>query len=166
MFATWMDILKEIPKAVLWLIDDNATTTANLRAHALKAGADVDRILFTPRASHEEYRAKLKMADVFLDTFPYNCGSTTNDVINAGVPLVTMSGRTMVSRMGGSIQSMLSLQAFTALNAAEYKQLVNQCQTTQASTSQDKFKNQIAKTLESNIHGTAFNMPPHGSPRK
>jgi predicted O-linked N-acetylglucosamine transferase (SPINDLY family) len=59
MFATWMDILKEIPKAVLWLIDDNATTTANLKAHALKAGADVDRILFTPRASHEEYRVKL-----------------------------------------------------------------------------------------------------------
>jgi predicted O-linked N-acetylglucosamine transferase (SPINDLY family) len=119
MFATWMDILKEIPRAVLWLIDDNATTTANLKAHALKAGSDVDRILFTPRASHEEYRVKLKMADVFLDTFPYNCGSTTNDVINAGVPLVTMSGRTMVSRMGLSI---LNSIAETNLNnsSSEY----------------------------------------------
>jgi len=43
------------------------------------------------------------LADVFLDTFPYNCGSTTNDVVQAGVPIVTMSGKTLVSRMGGSI---------------------------------------------------------------
>jgi predicted O-linked N-acetylglucosamine transferase (SPINDLY family) len=123
MFATWMDILNEIPKAVLWLIDDNATTTSNLRAHALKAGADVDRILFTPRASHEEYRAKLKMADVFLDTFPYNCGSTTNDVINAGVPLVTMSGRTMVSRMGASVMSMFNGEDNVATTFEQYKQI-------------------------------------------
>ena len=121
MFATWMDILKEIPKAVLWLIDDNATTTANLKAHAQAAGADVERIVFTPRSSHEEYRVKLKLADVFLDTFPYNCGSTTNDVINAGVPLVTMSGRTMVSRMGGSILSMFKGQDKVALNFEQYK---------------------------------------------
>jgi predicted O-linked N-acetylglucosamine transferase (SPINDLY family) len=45
----------------------------------------------------------LKLADVFLDTYPYNCGSTSNDVINAGIELVTMSGRTMVSRMGLSL---------------------------------------------------------------
>jgi len=105
MYSTWLEILKEIPKSILWLIDDNTTTTSNLKAHAIKHEADINRIIFTPRASHAEYCAKLKLADVFLDTYPYNCGSTTNDVINAGVPLVTMSGRTMVSRMGGSILS-------------------------------------------------------------
>lgn len=125
MFATWMDILKEIPRAVLWLIDDNATTTSNLKSHASRADADLERILFTPRASHEEYRAKLRLADVFLDTFPYNCGSTTNDVMNAGVPLVTMSGRTMVSRMGESVLSMFKSQARVALDCTQYKQ---QCQ--------------------------------------
>jgi predicted O-linked N-acetylglucosamine transferase (SPINDLY family) len=103
MFATWMELLKEIPKAVLWIIDDNPTTTANLKAHAVAANADLNRIQFTPRTTHIEYKAKLKLADVFLDTFPYNCGSTTNDVVQAGVPIVTMSGRTLVSRMGGSI---------------------------------------------------------------
>jgi predicted O-linked N-acetylglucosamine transferase (SPINDLY family) len=125
MFATWMDILKEIPRAVLWLIDDNATTTANLKAHALKAGADVERIFFTPRASHEEYRAKLKLADVFLDTFPYNCGSTTNDVINAGVPLVTMSGRTMVSRMGGSLLSSASPTIRPTFSFKDYSEKIS-----------------------------------------
>jgi predicted O-linked N-acetylglucosamine transferase (SPINDLY family) len=103
MFATWMELLKEIPSAMLWIIDDNPTTTANLKAHAVAAKADLKRIQFTPRATHIEYKAKLRLADVFLDTFPYNCGSTTNDVVQAGVPIVTMSGRTLVSRMGGSI---------------------------------------------------------------
>ena len=103
MFATWMDLLKEIPRSVLWIIDDNPTTTANLKAHAVAANADLNRIQFTPRTTHIEYKAKLRLADVFLDTFPYNCGSTTNDVVQAGVPIVTMSGRTLVSRMGGAI---------------------------------------------------------------
>ena len=103
MFSTWMELLTEIPSAVLWIIDDNPTTTANLKAHAVAANADLNRIQFTPRTTHIEYKAKLRLADVFLDTFPYNCGSTTNDVVQAGVPIVTMSGRTLVSRMGGSI---------------------------------------------------------------
>lgn len=105
MFATWMEILKEIPRAVLWLIDDNPTTTKNIRNQATKAKADLTRIKFTARSSHNEYKAKLKIADLFLDTFPYNCGSTTNDVINVNLPIVSMSGRTMVSRMGLSILS-------------------------------------------------------------
>ncbi|WP_333844072.1 O-linked N-acetylglucosamine transferase, SPINDLY family protein, partial [Limnohabitans sp.] len=103
MFATWMEILKEIPRAVLWLIDDNPTTTANIKKHAFAAKADLNRILFTTRSAHSEYKAKLKLADVFLDTFPYNCGSTTNDVMNSKTPLVTLSGKTLVSRMGMSI---------------------------------------------------------------
>ncbi len=151
MFATWMDILKEIPKAVLWLIDDNATTTANIKAHAEKAGADVERILFTPRASHEEYRVKLKLADVFLDTFPYNCGSTTNDVINAGVPLVTMRGRTMVSRMGGSILSALSLEESIALNHADYKKIIRQQLNQQKLKAKAQSINKITSSLESNV---------------
>jgi predicted O-linked N-acetylglucosamine transferase (SPINDLY family) len=120
MFATWMEILKEIPRSVLWLIDDNPTTTRNLRAHATAAKADLNRILFTPRAAHAEYKAKLKLANVFLDTFPYNCGSTTNDVIQAGVPIVTMSGRTMVSRMGGSVLSSMGTASLIASDKASY----------------------------------------------
>jgi predicted O-linked N-acetylglucosamine transferase (SPINDLY family) len=103
MFGTWMEILKEIPKAILWLIDDNPTTTENLRKHAATAQIDLHRVCFTPRTAHSEYKTKLKLVDIFLDTFPYNCGSTTNDVINANVPLITRSGRSLVSRMGVSI---------------------------------------------------------------
>jgi len=121
MFATWMQLLKEIPRAVLWIIDDNPTTTANLKAHAVAANADLNRIQFTPRTTHIEYKAKLRLADVFLDTFPYNCGSTTNDVVQAGVPIVTMRGRTLVSRMGGSILESLGLGQLVSSSHLEYK---------------------------------------------
>jgi predicted O-linked N-acetylglucosamine transferase (SPINDLY family) len=121
MFATWMDLLKEIPKAVLWIVDDNPTTTANLKAHAVAANADLNRIKFTPRTSYIDYKIKLRLADVFLDTFPYNCGSTTNDVVQAGVPIVTISGKTLVSRMGGSILQSLGSSQLIATNPADYK---------------------------------------------
>ena len=104
-FACWMRLLARIPAAVLWLIDDNYTTTANIKNHALAAGADISRIIFMPRIPHKEFCARLKVCDVFLDTYPYNCGSTTNDVLRAGLPLVSMYGRTMVSRMGLSMSS-------------------------------------------------------------
>jgi predicted O-linked N-acetylglucosamine transferase (SPINDLY family) len=102
MFATWMRLLHRLPNAVLWLIDDNEASTANLSARAAEAGVDVSRIHFSPRTTHSEFCGRLKLADVFLDTYPYNCGSTSNDVLNSGIPLITISGRTLVSRMGRS----------------------------------------------------------------
>ena len=121
MFATWMALLKEIPKAILWIIDDNPATTANLKAHSTAANIDLNKIKFTPRTTHIEYKAKLKLADVFLDTFPYNCGSTSNDVINAGVPLVTISGKSLVSRMGGSILKNTKLETYICSTFEQYK---------------------------------------------
>jgi predicted O-linked N-acetylglucosamine transferase (SPINDLY family) len=60
------------------------------------------------------------VADVFLDSYPYNCGSTTHDVLNCNLPMVTLSGRTMVSRMGRSMLSTLGLQELIANNFSEY----------------------------------------------
>jgi predicted O-linked N-acetylglucosamine transferase (SPINDLY family) len=119
-FSTWMTLLKEIPNAILWVIDDNPATTANLKAHAAAENIDLKQIQFTARTTHIEYRAKLKLADVFLDTFPYNCGSTSIDVINACVPLITISGKTLVSRMGGSILNKVGLDTYICKNYNEY----------------------------------------------
>jgi predicted O-linked N-acetylglucosamine transferase (SPINDLY family) len=124
MFCSWANILKRLPEAILWLIDDNATTTRNLQAHAVSHGLDLARLKFTPRAAHAEFLAKIKLADVFLDTYPYNCGSTTNDVIQAGTPIVTLSGKTMVSRMGGSILTHLGMTSNIAHNYNEYENKV------------------------------------------
>jgi len=124
MFGTWMEILQKTPRAVLWLIDDNTATTENLKSHASALGADLSRIIFTPRSAHQEYKARLKLADVFLDTFPYNCGSTTNDVIQAGVDMITLRGRTMVSRMGSSILNRVGKKENIADSYEAYAELV------------------------------------------
>lgn len=121
MFTVWLTLLRLLPSSVLWLIDDNAATTKNLRSFARQSGIDDSRLVFTKRCDLQEYKARLRLADVFLDTFPYNCGSTTKDVIDAQVPIVTMSGRTMVSRMGGSIIHSLGLdELLIASNTQEY----------------------------------------------
>ena len=124
LFTTWLELLQEKPDSVLWLIDDNSQTTQNLRAYAAQAGVDASRIIFSPRTGYDDYRAKLRLIDVFLDTFPYNCGSTANDVIEAGIPMVTCSGKTLVSRMGGSILSALGQSHLIANSLPQYKQLV------------------------------------------
>jgi predicted O-linked N-acetylglucosamine transferase (SPINDLY family) len=72
------------------------------------------------------FRARLGLADVFLDTYPYNCGSTSKDVIDAGVPLVTLRGKSMVSRMGASLLTTLELPQLIAHDMAQYKDIVLQ----------------------------------------
>lgn len=103
MFQVWMNLLKRIDKACLCLIDDNPITVRNLQRAVAQADVDPARVIFLPRSDHPTFCSRLRHFDVFLDTYPYNCGSTTSDVVNAGVPLVTRYGRTMVSRMGLSI---------------------------------------------------------------
>ncbi len=103
MYSVWLDLLERIPSSILWLIDDNPLTTHNLKRVARESGSDLSRILFTPRTPPDEFCRRLTLCDVYLDTYPYNCGSTSIDVIQANVPLVTRYGATMVSRMGLSI---------------------------------------------------------------
>jgi predicted O-linked N-acetylglucosamine transferase (SPINDLY family) len=126
MFEVWMQLLARMPDSVLWLIDDNTTTTENLKNHARAAQADLSRIVFSTRTVHKEFCARLKLCDVYLDTYPYNCGSTTNDVIRAGVPLVSRYGKTMVSRMGLSILSALNAIELTCVDVENYVNIVLQ----------------------------------------
>jgi predicted O-linked N-acetylglucosamine transferase (SPINDLY family) len=104
-FQIWLSVLKEVPNSLLWLIDDNPMASERLLDYAAKQGVKKDRIKLTERMPYGEFSPRLANADVFLDTFPYNCGSTARDVVAAGVPMVTLSGKTIVSRMGGSVLS-------------------------------------------------------------
>ena len=125
LFDTWLALLEEIPESVLWMVDDNALATSHLKRHAQSRGIGDDRIKFTPRVSPAQFRQQLKWVDVFLDTYPYNCGSTSNDVIAAGTPMVTLSGRSMVSRMGGSILQALGMSEWIATDMAQYRSIVH-----------------------------------------
>lgn len=126
LFDAWLSILQAHPQAVLWLMDDNADTTRHLKNFAASKQIDLQRLVFSPRVGHEVFRARLGLADVFLDTYPYNCGSTSKDVIDAGVPLVTLCGNSMVSRMGASMLNALDLPQLIAHDMAQYQDIVLQ----------------------------------------
>lgn len=123
-FEVWMRLLKRIPDAVICLIDDNKAGTASLRAQALMQGVSPERLIFLARTPHVNFCGLLELMDVYLDTYPYNCGSTTNDVIHAGVPLVTLHGKTMVSRMGLSVLTSLGMGHNATSSLAAYEDKV------------------------------------------
>jgi predicted O-linked N-acetylglucosamine transferase (SPINDLY family) len=124
MFATWMNILKRVDDAVLWLLDDNASATRELKKQIAYHGVALNRVVFAKRTSHAEYRARMQLADVFLDTTPYNSGSTARDVLDCGLPMVTLSGRTCVSRMAGSLLHSIGLDELITYCHADYENLV------------------------------------------
>jgi predicted O-linked N-acetylglucosamine transferase (SPINDLY family) len=99
MFAGWVEILRCTGDSVLWLVDDNQWSRENLRVRALVAGIDPSRLLFAGRTDPATYMARLAVADLFLDTFPYNAGTVASDAIRMGLPLLTLAGRSFASRM-------------------------------------------------------------------
>lgn len=124
LFSVWMNLLTRIKDAVLWLIDDNILTTSNLKNEAKKFGVRDDQMLFTPRVPHSKFCQQLRLLDVYLDTYPYNCGSTTNDVVNAKIPIVTRYGETLVSRMGYSILKYHKKENYAVTTYEEYEKKV------------------------------------------
>jgi predicted O-linked N-acetylglucosamine transferase (SPINDLY family) len=120
MFATWMEILRQVENGVLWLIADDAWARGNLANAARSAGIDPGRIVFAPRTGPSEYLAYLDAADLFLDTYPYNAGTIASDAIRMHLPLVTLSGQSFASRMAGRLLAALGAQDGVAATAQEY----------------------------------------------
>jgi predicted O-linked N-acetylglucosamine transferase (SPINDLY family) len=99
MFAGWMEILRQTGDSILWLVEDNQSARENLRLRATIAGIDPSRLWFAGRTDPASYMARLAVADLFLDTFPYNAGTIASDAIRMGLPLLTLAGRSFASRM-------------------------------------------------------------------
>jgi predicted O-linked N-acetylglucosamine transferase (SPINDLY family) len=123
MFACWMRILKRLPDSVLWIVDDNPWATANLRQFAEQSGVPAHRLVFTPRVFPSAYLSRMQLVDVFLDNHPYNAGSTASDVLWMGAPMVTLSGKTFVSRMAGSMLFYSGLPELIASSHAQYEEI-------------------------------------------
>jgi len=111
MFAAWMTILDRVPGSVLWLVEDTPASEALLRSHAAARGVGHDRLRFAPRVEPGHYLARFALADLFLDTFPYNAGTVASDALRMRLPLVTLSGQAFASRMAGSLLRGIGLPA-------------------------------------------------------
>lgn len=119
-FAAWMTILHAAPRAVLWLTEDNATGIANLRQQAAAAGIAAERLVFASRCDPQQYLARLGIADLFLDTFPYNAGTVASDALRMGLPIVTLAGRAFASRMAASLLTAVGTPGGIATTLEEY----------------------------------------------
>ena len=120
MFAAWMDILRQAPNAVLWLIADNPWARRNLHLHAAAAGIGPDRLIFAGRTDPASYMSRLSLADLFLDTFPYNAGTIASDAIRMGLPLLTLSGEAFASRMAARLLGAIGAGAGITDSLAAY----------------------------------------------
>ncbi len=119
-FAAWMAILRAAPHAVLWLTEDNATGIANLRREAARAGIAPERLIFASRCDPAHYLARLRLADLFLDTFPYNAGTVASDALRMGLPIVTLAGRAFASRMAASLSTAVGTSDGIATTLDDY----------------------------------------------
>lgn len=120
MFVAWMSILRQADNAVLWLTVDNVWSQANLHARAEREGIAPERILFAERTSPELYMSRLSLADLFLDTFPYNAGTIASDAMRMRLPLLTLSGASFASRMAGSLLNVIGAQQGIAASLSDY----------------------------------------------
>jgi predicted O-linked N-acetylglucosamine transferase (SPINDLY family) len=122
MFDVWMRILQRTPDSVLWLLSDNPWAQENLRKEASARGVDSKRLLFADRVSPENYLARYACADLFLDTFPFNAGTTANDALWVGLPLLTLCGRAFASRMAGALLTAAGMPELITYNLADYEE--------------------------------------------
>jgi predicted O-linked N-acetylglucosamine transferase (SPINDLY family) len=122
-FDRWMSILSRVEDSVLWLSQVNATAIRNLRTEAERRGVAGGRLIFANRmTSLPEHLARLKAADLFLDTFPYNAHATAMDALWAGVPLLTYAGQSFASRVAASLLYTAGLPEFVADSAEQYEE--------------------------------------------
>jgi predicted O-linked N-acetylglucosamine transferase (SPINDLY family) len=129
-FDIWMRLLAQIADSVLWLPFDTELVMSNLRREAEARSISSERIIFSSRASRlDEYFARYRLADLFLDNFPFNAGATANDALWAGLPLLTCSGETYTARMAGSLLRTLDVPELIAHSLADYESLATRLAT-------------------------------------
>jgi len=102
-YDRWLEILREVPNSVLWLLDPGAETVQRLSDYAEQHGVERSRLIIAPKLANPFHLARYPLADLFLDSFPYGAHTTASDALWMGVPLLTMSGRSFASRVCGSL---------------------------------------------------------------
>ena len=129
-FAVWMRLLQQIPGSVLWLLQDNADASRNLRSEANRRGVAPSRLVFAPRLPLDQHLARHQLADLFLDTLPCNAHTTASDALWAGLPVLTCTGESFASRVAASLLTSLRLPELICTDLAQYQALALQLAST------------------------------------
>ncbi len=123
MFGLWIEILTKVDDSVLWFRADNLVASKNIRIEAEKRGMDPSRLVFAEFTEHDLHLARYTLADLFLDTYPYNGHTTTSDALWAGLPVLTIEGSSYASRVASSLLRCLDLDELITNTREEYVQL-------------------------------------------
>jgi len=122
-FGRWMRILNKVPGSVLLLYAAHETVEVHLRAYASRQGVDPQRLIFGKFLPPSKYLARYRAADLFLDTLPYNGGTTASDALWAGLPVLTLAGESLASRVAASLLTAIGLPELIASTQQRYEEL-------------------------------------------
>lgn len=122
-FDGWMRVLKAVEASVLFLYADNGLAADNLRKEATSRGVEADRLIFGNQLPVPEYLARYRIADLFLDTLPYNAGATASDALWAGLPVLTRVGEAFAGRVAASLLNAIHLPELITATQQEYEEL-------------------------------------------
>src|SRR6185295_18710123 len=123
MFDVWMRLLKSVPDSVLWLLEDNEAAKRNLGLAAAERGIDPARMIFAPRVRSPVHLARHRLADLFLDTIPYNAHTTASDALWAGLPVLTCRGTQFDGRVAASLLETIGLTELVTHSIEDYESL-------------------------------------------
>ena len=122
-FDSWMRILNETPGSVLWLLETNSTAENNLRREAAARGADPRRLVFAGRMPPADHLARHQLADLFLDTLPYNAHTTAIEALWTGLPVLTRVGETFAGRVAASLLNAMQMPDLVTPTAQAYESM-------------------------------------------
>jgi predicted O-linked N-acetylglucosamine transferase (SPINDLY family) len=118
-----MCLLRQVEGSVLWLLQDNAAVVRNLSREAQARGVSPERLIFARRCLPPDHLARQRLADLFLDTLPYNAHTTCSDALWAGLPVLTVLGGSFAGRVAASLLSAIGLPELIARSLDEYEAL-------------------------------------------
>lgn len=122
-FAVWMRILGRVPGSILFMHAESGTVERNLRLEASRRGVDAARLVFGDRLPLPEYLSRFRAADLFLDTLPYNAGTTASDALWAGLPVLTCLGETFAGRVAASVLTAVGMPELITTTLEQYEEL-------------------------------------------
>jgi protein O-GlcNAc transferase len=124
LFDVWMRLLRAVEGSVLWLTRDSPEAESNLRREAAARGVDPARLVFAGRLPRtEDFLARQRAADLFLDTLPYNAHATASDALRVGLPVLTCRGESFSGRVAASLLEAVGLPELATHSLAEYESL-------------------------------------------
>ena len=116
----WIKILKSVPKSVLWLWGNYDQLKKKLDCYAEAHGIEAHRFIVSPSEPSPRHLARMRLADLFLDTFFYNAHTSCSDAIRVGLPVLTSPGKTFASRVAASLLHQLKLEDLIATSFEDY----------------------------------------------